>query len=133
MNIQIKKRWFSEPRRHSLSSFVQEQTNENAVRMTDFSLYDQPTEEYSYKVSVLCAWQVVLQLIQYIGVDPTNKRPWLAHRKIKEPLELNQFKGYIDEVVQRLTSRPPNVNYPALVHIHTVINLLTIMEYQDGR
>lgn len=133
MKHRIKKNWFSEPTRHSLASYVKSESDKNTTRVVDFSLYDETESDFSYKMSVFGAWQVVLQLIYYIGVDPNSRRPWLAHRVVSDPLELKQFKSYIDEVIGRLTSRPPSVNYPALVHVHTVINILTTMEYKDGK
>lgn len=116
-----------------MADFIRREMDNVSVKFISFNLYDQSDVDMNHKVALLGAWITVLQLYCYIGVDSSVKRPWVAFRRVSKPLELNQFKEYIEHVIDRLTSQPPNQNYSALVHIHTIINLLTTMEYQDGR
>lgn len=133
MNNKLKTSWFNQPKRHSLAKYVQDELNESSVKLVDHNLYNQPNEDVSYRMSALGAWVTVLNLINYLTVDPTVKKPWVARKSIKQPLELKQFKEYITDVVQWLNQQPPNPNYSMLVYTKSIISFLTTMEIDNGR
>ena len=133
MNNKLKTSWFNQPKRHSLAKYVQDELNESSVKLVDHNLYNQPNEDVSYRMSALGAWVTVLNLINYLTVDPTVKKPWVARKSIKQPLELKQFKEYITDVVQWLNQQPPNPNYSMLVCTKSIISFLTTMEIDNGR
>lgn len=129
----INKRWFNQPKRHDLAKYVQDELNKANMNLVDYSLYAQPNQDVSYKVSALGAWVTVLHIINYLAVDPTGRKPWVIRKAVKQPLELKQFKEYIVEIVDWLNYQPPNPNYSALVYTQAVINFLTTMEFENGR
>ena len=133
MNTTINTKWFNQPKRHDLAKFVQDELNDANSKLVDYSLYTQPNDEVTYRMSVLGAWVTVLHFINYLAVDPTIRKPWIVRKSIKQPLELKQFREYIGEVVGWLNGQPPNPNYSALVHTQSIINFLTIMEFDNGR
>lgn len=132
MIYQINPRWFKSPTRHEFTTYIQERMSDVTKQMVDYNLYDQPSTDVTYSVSVLGAMITVLNLISYLAVDPTGRRPWLARTQVKHKLDINEFKEYIGQVVTMLNTTPPSTNYAALVHIQTVINFLTTMEFNNG-
>lgn len=133
MNNTLIEKWFVQPKRYDLVKHLDNEMYEATSKMIDYNLYNQSDVDVVYKVSALGAWITVLHLIRYLAVDPSGRRPWVARKSIKEPLELTKFKEYITDIITWLTHQPPNNNYSALVHTQAVVNFLTTMEFDNGR
>lgn len=131
--IVLEELWFTEPRRFKLKSYIDQELRVIASELGDLTMLDQTKDEVIYRISSLSAKANVLRLIDYLTSVDGTKKPWLAKKRVITSLGINEFRKYIADTLDWLTSQAPNQNYSTLVTIHATINLLTTMEIRNGR
>lgn len=129
----LQTQWFNDPDRKKLKQLVETLMERQTTQAINRQSYEAEDQQALYMCSVAGGQTVCYQLLKYLLIDPVNtKKPWVARTNIDKPLVKKHFIAYIDDLVQWLNRQPPSLNYSALVHTQTILNLLTKLEIQDG-
>ena len=129
----INKEWFQEHPRSRIDKIVSEEIAKVHVDLSNISLHNQEDRKVLYHIGVATGRLTYLMMIRYLCVDPTEDKPWCIKKSITSKLGFEDFKSVCQETAKRLLRRPPMAEYSALVHFQTLTNLLTMMEFNNGR
>ena len=93
----------------------------NAVRKSD--------QEITYNTAQISAFVTVGYALLHLMVNPVEyPKPWILRNRIKAPLELIEFKEYIADVRNWLSTQSPTNYYGSLVYMQSLTFLLSTME-----
>ena len=123
---------FTEPGREKLKKLIQTNIDRQLKQLTSLQTYLQPEEDLQYSLSIAGGQLVCYRYLHYLLIDPTYDKPWLAKQPVTEVLDKKKFIDYTDNIVKELNGRAPSKYYAGLVHLSTIINLLTNLEFTDG-
>lgn len=130
--MKLHSRLFTEIGRQKLKTMIQSNMDRQLKQLSSLQTYVQPDEDFNYMMAITGGQLVCYRYIHYLLIDCSSDRPWLVKQPVDEVLDKKKFIEYTDKIIKELNGRPPAKNYTGLVHLSTVINLLTNLEYTDG-
>lgn len=130
--MKLDRKLFRDPSRKSLENFLNDKISNIHSHLTNGSVLSDADEQSAHKAAMTSGTLSVLLMIKYLCTDNKQVKPWIVRKSSTTKLDFKQFTEYSEQVVQRLTRQPPSVNYGALVHIQSIISILTTMEYTNA-